>query len=158
MNDNKSILEIELGKYDGVVLSPGPGSPKDSGLLMSFIEKYYDQVPILGVCLGHQALGDFLGMELTMALKPMHGKVTKIRHNEKDLFKDIDNPVEVCRYHSLIVSNPVKEIEVTASTSEDEIMAFKHKELPIYGVQFHPEAILTQEGLKMVRNWLACLR
>lgn len=155
MNDDESILSIDPKEYDGVVLSPGPGEPRNSGYLMSFIEQYYDKLPILGVCLGHQALGEFLGMKLEKALKPMHGKVSLINHDEKGFFNGIQNPIEVCRYHSLVLSNPTKEIEITAQSSQSEMMAFKHKTLPLYGVQFHPEAILTKEGLKMIKNWLS---
>ena len=157
MNDDKSILTINPNKYDGVVLSPGPGDPKNSGFLMSFIEQYYEKLPILGVCLGHQALGEFLGMKLVKALKPMHGKVSSIQHMEKEVFQGINNPVEVCRYHSLVLIKPTEDVVVTAQSSEQEMMAFKHKALPLYGVQFHPEAILTKNGLKMMQNWLSTL-
>jgi anthranilate synthase/aminodeoxychorismate synthase-like glutamine amidotransferase len=155
MNDDKNILEMNPNDHNGVVLSPGPGVPKNSGYLIAFIEKYFDKLPILGVCLGHQALGEFLGMKLEKALIPMHGKVSTIEHNGKDIFKDIINPVKVCRYHSLVLKNPSAETEVTAFTIEKEIMAFKHRILPLYGVQFHPEAILTNNGLEMIRNWLS---
>ena len=155
MNDDSKILEINYTDYDGILLSPGPGEPKNSGYLIAFIERYFDKLPILGVCLGHQALGEFLEMKLEKALKPMHGKVSMIEHNGKDVFKDVTNPLEVCRYHSLVLKNPNKDIEVTAYTREEEIMAFKHISLPLYGVQFHPEAILTNNGLEMINNWLS---
>lgn len=155
MNDDSKLLEMDVEGFDGVVLSPGPGTPEKSGFLMAFIEKFSGMIPILGVCLGHQALGIHFGLKLEKALKPMHGKVSSMYHETKELFQGISNPMEVCRYHSLVLTGEAENILPIAFTQEKEMMAFKHTELPIYGVQFHPEAILTKEGLKLVQNWLS---
>ena len=153
-NDDPTLLTTDIALYDKVLLSPGPGTPDTSNLLLPFISKYQDKIPILGVCLGHQALGQFFGLSIEKAIKPMHGKVTTIEHNGSELFNGIPTTFDVCRYHSLVVSGETEAIELTAFTPEGEAMALRHKTLPIHGVQFHPEAILTEYGLQLIKNWI----
>jgi anthranilate synthase component 2 len=150
--DEKSISAID---FDGIVISPGPNTPSESGDLNAFIKTYYLKCPILGICLGHQALGQFFGAELKHAKKPMHGKVSDIETVKTGIYKNLPDKFSVCRYHSLILEDLNQtELELTAYTSENECMSFQHKKLPITGIQYHPEAILTQNGLELLRNWL----
>lgn len=147
---------LDIDKYSAVVLSPGPGRPEDAGFLMNYIRVFEKQIPILGICLGHQALAQFFGAQIVKSIKPMHGKISKVYlmdiHDE--LFEDMNDEFDVVRYHSLVVEN----IEGTilcalAKTVENENMIFKHQFLPIYGIQYHPEAALTKYGLKILLNW-----
>ena len=146
--------EIKDGNYKGIVLSPGPEVPEKAGNLLTVIGHYHQRLPILGVCLGHQALGQFFGAKLENALKPMHGKVSEICVNSSGLFDDLPQKFNVVRYHSLILKGLPDSIKVTAKTGEGEIMAMEHKNLPIFGVQFHPEAVLTAHGLEVLKNWV----
>lgn len=139
---------------DKIILSPGPKRPTDAGIMMDLIAYFYDKKPILGVCLGHQALGEFFGAKLVKAKEPMHGKTSKIYHSETDIFKNIPNPTEVMRYHSLILEDLPPTLLPTATTTEGELMAFSHQSLPIFGVQFHPESILSPDGMSLLKNWL----
>ena len=150
-NDEITLEEIE--KYDKIVLSPGPGIPEEAGLLLDIIKKFGPTKCILGVCLGHQAIGAYFGATLVKADKPMHGKISTITHNNDIPFEGLEEKLQVVRYHSLILKNVPAELKVTASTSTDEVMAIKHRALPIHGIQFHPEAILTEKGLQMLHNW-----
>ncbi len=143
----------EAEKFEAIVLSPGPGRPVDAGFMMDFIAHFYEKKPLLGICLGHQALGQFFGAHLTHALKPMHGKVSEIHCRPDLLFAELNLVQEVVRYHSLVLKKLPATLQSLAETSEGENMAFKHKNLPIYGIQFHPEAILTKHGLQMLANW-----
>ena len=143
-----------LHKFDGVVLSPGPERPENAGFLMEFVKKYHKELPMLGVCLGHQALGLLLGLSLEKAVLPMHGKKSLIENNGKGIFEGLPSAFEVCRYHSLVLEGESTEIEISATSPTGEIMAFTHKSLPLSGVQFHPEAILTKFGMEMIRNWV----
>jgi len=145
--------DLFCDKYTGVVLSPGPGIPKKAGYLMKIIDYYYLKIPILGICLGHQAIGEFFGAKLAKAQKPMHGKTSNIDHNFDVLFQNIPRRFSVTRYHSLICTNLPNELQVLARTDIGETMALKHQSLPIYGLQFHPEAVLTEYGLELLRNW-----
>jgi anthranilate synthase/aminodeoxychorismate synthase-like glutamine amidotransferase len=152
-NDELDIERLNINTIDGIVLSPGPGRPKDAGCLMQLIAKTAGQLPILGVCLGYQALGEFFGAKLTHALKPIHGKVDYIKHLNTGCFKELTNPMQVMRYHSLVLKSLPIDLEPAAWTNEKELMAFQHKTYPICGVQFHPESIQTLEGLNLLLNW-----
>ncbi|MEZ4804135.1 MAG: aminodeoxychorismate/anthranilate synthase component II [Bacteroidia bacterium] len=150
--NEKSISDIN---FNGIVISPGPNTPSESGDLIAFIEKYHSRYPILGICLGHQALGQFFGAQLRHALKPMHGKVSEISTVKTGIYENLPEKFTVCRYHSLILEELNKtELELTAYTIEKECMSFQHKKWPITGIQYHPEAILTQYGLELLKNWL----
>ena len=136
-----------------IVFSPGPKIPKDAGLMMELIKHFYDKIPMLGICLGHQGIGEFFGAKLIKATKPMHGKISAIFHNDK-IFDNLPPRFNVTRYHSLILSDLENSpLKIIAQTDEKEIMAIKHAHLPIYGVQFHPEAILTEYGIRLLKNW-----
>lgn len=153
VRNNESLKNIQCIKFEGILLSPGPGIPKNAGNLLDIIDYYYRKLPILGICLGHQAIGEFFGSKIIKAQKPMHGKISKVYHNNGTLFKNIPSELSVVRYHSLVCSNLPVDLEILATTNDGEIMALKHRTLPIYGLQFHPEAVLTQYGLEILRNW-----
>jgi anthranilate synthase/aminodeoxychorismate synthase-like glutamine amidotransferase len=145
--------EFARSGYDSIVLSPGPGRP--SAPLMSLIGQHYKSVPILGICLGHQALGEFFGARLVKAAEPMHGKTSVIQHADHPLFRDIPFQLSVMRYHSLLLESlDHTPLTCIARTDAGEIMALSHRSLPLWGVQFHPESILTDFGLKMMQNWV----
>ncbi len=157
-NDEFSTSEIaSFEQYDGVVLSPGPKRPADAGLLMAVVAALHQKVPLLGICLGMQAIGVYFGAVLTRAVLPMHGKVSEVNHLEKGLFELIQQPTKVMRYHSLILEQLPTALEATAWTTTGEIMALQHRRYPLTGLQFHPESILTKEGLIMLQNWLRML-
>jgi anthranilate synthase/aminodeoxychorismate synthase-like glutamine amidotransferase len=145
--------KIILKDYKAVLLSPGPGKPADAGNLLSVINYYHDKLPILGICLGHQALAAYFGATVRKANYPMHGKVSMINCYSDPIFDNIPKQINVVRYHSLITENLPPALKVLAYTSENEIMSFRHISLPIYGLQFHPEAILTEHGLQLLKNW-----
>jgi anthranilate synthase/aminodeoxychorismate synthase-like glutamine amidotransferase len=155
-----SLADLNVPEYGGVVLSPGPGMPAAAGVMPALIAAYYQMVPMLGVCLGHQALGEFFGAAVVRAARPMHGKVTTMRCDVADpLFAGLPPEQPVTRYHSLIVSEPLPAaLLALAHTTgpQPELMALRHRVLPLYGVQFHPEALLTPHGLAMLGNWLRC--
>lgn len=156
-NDKISIKKIKQLHPDKIVISPGPGRPEDAGISCELIDKFKDEIPILGVCLGHQAIGYVFGGKIIQAKKIMHGKTSMIYHNRKDIFKNIPSPFEATRYHSLVVERKTLPgvLEITAWTKEDkEIMGLKHKEYAVWGVQFHPESILTKAGLQLLKNFL----
>ncbi len=155
-NDQISLDELIALKPDHLVVSPGPGEPiKDGGVSPEAVKHFTGKIPVLGVCLGHQCLGAIYGGKVDRAARLMHGKTSSVNHNGQGIFKDIPSPFEGMRYHSLIVHEPVPaELEVLATTSEGEIMALKHREHPTYGVQFHPESILTEHGKKLLKNFL----
>jgi anthranilate synthase component II len=157
-NDALTIADIRKLKPKKIVISPGPGRPEDAGISVEIIKKLGGQVPIFGVCLGHQGIGYAFGAKITNAKNLMHGKTSKIKHNGKDLFKGLPQSFEATRYHSLVIDqkNLPDCLEVTAWTTDDkEIMGVKHKALPIWGVQFHPESILTTEGKSILKNFLS---
>ncbi|MDB5233078.1 MAG: para-aminobenzoate synthase [Hymenobacter sp.] len=153
---------VELSKlaFDGIVLSPGPGTPAQAGVMPAVIKEYYQLKPMLGVCLGHQALGEFFGGKVVRSARPMHGKVSEMRCNTAEpLFAGLPATQEVTRYHSLVLQEPLPtEVLALAHTTGPvpELMALRHRTLPLYGVQFHPEALLTPHGLAILANWFRC--
>jgi len=155
-NNRITIDEIRSLKPDSIVISPGPGRPEDAGISMEVISRFSGQVPILGVCLGHQAIASCFGGSIIHAKRIMHGKTSLITGNEKDIFKGIKKPFQAMRYHSLAVSdeNFPENLEVTARTSDGEIMGLRHITHPTQGVQFHPESIMTTIGKRLVRNFV----
>ena len=160
-NDQITLTDIEQLAPKVIVISPGPGEPNDAGLSLSIIQKFVGVIPILGVCLGHQCIAQHFGAKIIKAKKLMHGKTSKIVHNNLGLFKALNNPLEVARYHSLIVdrSSLPDELEISAWSLDakgnfEEIMALQHKTLAIASVQFHPEAILTEQGQRLLKNYL----
>ena len=154
------LADLHVPDYAGVVLSPGPGTPAAAGVLPALIAAYHRTLPMLGVCLGHQALGEFFGAEVVRAARPMHGKVTALRCDVADpLYAGLPAEQNVTRYHSLIVSEPLPAVLLALARTtgpQPELMALRHRTLPLYGVQFHPEALLTPHGLAMLGNWLRC--
>jgi para-aminobenzoate synthetase component 2 len=155
IRNDESWDRLTDGSVDAVVLSPGPGVPRQAGRLMDIIAHYYHRVPIFGVCLGHQALGEYFGASLALARQPMHGKVSVI-HTGMDevLWQGLPTTFEVTRYHSLVLTDLPEALIPTAVTKQGELMAIRHQTLPIWGVQFHPEAALTQYGLALIKNWI----
>ncbi len=155
-NDQISLGEIRSMNPERICISPGPCTPKEAGISCDVIREFGDSTPILGVCLGHQCIGDVFGGDVVRADRLMHGKTSPIKHNGEGLFAGLDNPFEATRYHSLIVKRDTfpDVLEITAETAEKEIMGLRHKTLPILGVQFHPESILTGEGKKLLKNFL----
>lgn len=155
-NDQITIAEIEKMKPERIVISPGPGTPKDAGISMEVVKRFAGKVPILGVCLGHQAIGYAFGGEIVRAKNLMHGKTSQIKHDNKGVFKGLPNPFTATRYHSLVVKRESLPdcLEISAESEDGEIMGLRHKEFPIEGVQFHPESILTEAGKKLLANFL----
>ncbi|WP_046244878.1 anthranilate synthase component II [Hymenobacter terrenus] len=154
------LAELQAWDFDGIVLSPGPGTPAQAGIMPALIQAFHRQKPMLGVCLGHQALGEFFGATVVRAARPMHGKVADmICDNSEPLFAGLPPTQLVTRYHSLVVSEPLPpDLVPLAHTTgpTPELMALRHRTLPLYGVQFHPEALLTPHGLAILANWLRC--
>lgn len=142
------------GRCDALVISPGPGRPEDAGIAIAAIRRWSGARPILGVCLGHQAVGQAFGASVVRGPEPMHGKTSDIRHDGRTVFAGIENPMGATRYHSLIVTDIPDELEVSAWCDEDIVMGLRHRTLPIEGVQFHPESILTTSGRAMLTNFL----
>ena len=155
-NDQISIEEIEALNPDRICVSPGPCSPAEAGISVELIRHFAGKKPILGVCLGHQAIATAFGGDVVRAKEVMHGKTSPVTHRGTDVFKDIPSPYTVTRYHSLAVKRETlpAELEVTAETNDGEIMGMRHVSLPVYGVQFHPESILTEHGHTLLRNFL----
>jgi anthranilate synthase/aminodeoxychorismate synthase-like glutamine amidotransferase len=154
-NDAITVEELRALAPSHIVISPGPGTPEDAGVSNDIIRAFHGQTPILGVCLGHQCLGHVFGGEVGPAPRLMHGKVSPVYHTNDDLFADIPTPFQATRYHSLIVYEPLPpDFILTAFTAEGEVMAMKHREAPTYGVQFHPESILTEGGKTLLRNFI----
>lgn len=155
-NDKIDLGDLERNTPEKIIISPGPGRPQDAGISCEVIKKFSASIPILGVCLGHQCIASAFGAYIVKAKSLMHGKVSLVYHNEKKLFKGVKNPFKANRYHSLIVDpNTVPStLKVIAHTEDDEIMAISHNNYPIWGVQFHPESILTQTGKKILNNFL----
>ncbi len=159
-NDKINIDEIVKLNPERIVISPGPCSPNEAGISLEIIHKLQGRYPILGVCLGHQCIGQAMGGQVLHARQVMHGKTSPIYHNNTDIFQGLANPFTATRYHSLIVKAPLPvNLEITAWTrnkdaSVDEVMGLRHKTLPIYGVQFHPESILTDSGHQLLQNFL----
>ncbi|WP_445002333.1 aminodeoxychorismate/anthranilate synthase component II [Exiguobacterium alkaliphilum] len=159
-NDDITLEEIEALTPSYLVISPGPCTPNEAGISVEAIRSFAGKVPILGVCLGHQAIAQAFGGEVVHAERLMHGKTSNIRHDGKTLFQDVPQDTVVTRYHSLAVDRASLPdcLDVTAETREGEIMALRHKTLPIEGVQYHPEAILTEHGKEMIRNFIEVYR
>ena len=159
-NDKITLEQVKRLKVDRIVISPGPGSPKDAGVSRQIIRELGPKIPLLGVCLGHQCIGEVYGGVVERNYRLMHGKTSPIHHDGKGVFRGLPNPFEATRYHSLVVRRDrfPKELEITAETKEKEIMGLRHRRFPIYGVQFHPESILTTSGMQLLRNFLGLTR
>ncbi|AEI46059.1 aminodeoxychorismate/anthranilate synthase component II [Paenibacillus mucilaginosus] len=155
-NDEIDLAGIEALNPDHLLISPGPCTPNEAGISLSLIEHFKGRIPILGVCLGHQSIGQVFGGDVVRAEKLMHGKTSEIFHDGKSVFEGLPSPFIATRYHSLIVKRETLPdcLEITAETAEGEIMGLRHKEYPIEGVQFHPESIITDHGHQMLRNFL----
>lgn len=155
-NNKITIEEIEEMKPDRLVISPGPCTPNEAGISVAAIKHFAGKIPILGVCLGHQSIGQAFGGEIVRAERLMHGKTSMIHHDGEGVFAGLPNPFEATRYHSLIIRRETLPdcLQITAETDQREIMGVRHKNMPIEGVQFHPESILTQEGKKLLANFV----
>ena len=159
-NDSVSVGELEqlVGEFDGVLISPGPGTPANAGISIPMVRiALRTQIPLLGECLGHQAIAEALGATVTHAEELMHGKVSRVRHGNDPFFDGVATNFNATRYHSLAVVRDTvpDELEITAETEQGIVMALRHRELPIYGVQYHPESVLTEGGYQQLGNWLA---
>lgn len=155
-NDAITVEEIGARSPDAIVLSPGPCTPRDAGICLDVIHAHAATIPILGVCLGHQAIGEAFGGAVVRAPEPVHGKVAEVRHRAEGLFAGLDAPIRATRYHSLVVERASlpSELAVTAETSDGLIMGLQHRALPVHGLQFHPESILSEHGAHLVQNFL----
>jgi len=155
-NDKVTVEKIMKLKPEKIIISPGPGRPEDAGISCELIEKVKGKIPLLGVCLGHQAIGYVFGGKIIQAKKIMHGKTSRIYHNKKTIFRGLPVPFEATRYHSLVIDRKTTPsvLEVIAWTADKEIMGVKHTKYPLWGVQFHPESILTTVGLHLLANFL----
>ena len=155
-NDKIDARTILKRKYNKIVISPGPGNPNQAGNCLKIVKEIYAKIPILGVCLGHQIIGQAFGGKIVRAQNLMHGKTSKIKHNKEGLFKNIKNNFEATRYHSLVVDreNFPKDLLITAETKNKTIMGLMHKNYEIYGFQFHPESISTKMGMKLIKNFI----
>ena len=155
-NDEITLAEIGKLSLDAIFLSPGPCTPKEAGITVDVIKNFYQTIPILGVCLGHQAIGYAFGAAVVRAGRIMHGKTSDIFNDGKTIFKGLPNPFKGGRYHSLIIEKKTlpDDFEITAYTEEDEIMGIRHKKYPLEGIQFHPESILTPQGKRLIKNFL----
>ena len=155
-NDKITIAEIEEKSPSHIIISPGPCTPKEGGISNAVIKNFAGKVPILGVCLGHQCIAYTFGAKIMRARRIMHGKTSMIHHDNKTIFSGLTDPFEATRYHSLIVNKETlpDSFEITAFADEDEIMGIRHKEIPLEGVQFHPESFLTAQGPKLIKNFL----
>ena len=155
-NDQITLDQIRALKPERILVSPGPCSPRESGLSNEVIRTFSQTIPTLGVCLGHQCIGHVFGASVVVNYRMMHGKTSPIKHNGKDLFEGMPNPFAATRYHSLVIKRDTmpEVLEITAETDEGEIMGVKHRTLPIWGVQFHPESILTESGRTILENFL----
>jgi anthranilate synthase/aminodeoxychorismate synthase-like glutamine amidotransferase len=160
-NDQLTVQDVEALRPERILISPGPCTPSDAGISVELIRWFAGKVPVLGVCLGHQALGEAFGGKVVRAQKLMHGKTSKVEHDGKTVFRGLSSPMTATRYHSLIVSENSlpDELEVSAHTVESDgtrvIMGLRHRKFPVEGVQFHPESVLTTDGKKLVQNFLA---
>ncbi|HAY46926.1 MAG TPA: anthranilate/aminodeoxychorismate synthase component II [Gammaproteobacteria bacterium] len=155
-NDEISVAEIAKLSPDRIMVSPGPGTPDSAGVSLEVIKYFAGKVPLMGVCLGHQSIGQAFGGKIVHAIDVMHGKTSMVEHNGSELFANIPSPYRVTRYHSLVVERKSlpAEFEVTAWTSDGEIMGLRHREMQLVGVQYHPESILTEHGHRLLQNFL----
>lgn len=154
-NDDLTAEDVAELNPEKIILSPGPCTPNEAGITLDVIKRMGGRVPILGVCLGHQSIGQAFGAKVVRANRPVHGKTSAIHHEGKGLFKDLPTPFRATRYHSLVVEELPEELEATAFTEDGIVMAMQHRELPVYGVQFHPESIMTEHGKQLLQNFLA---
>jgi anthranilate synthase/aminodeoxychorismate synthase-like glutamine amidotransferase len=159
-NDAITLGEIEKSEYSGIVISPGPGTPSDAGISIPAIQRFAGKIPILGVCLGHQAIGEAFGGKIVRAPRPIHGKSCILSHRGLGIFEGLSAGIEVGRYHSLVVDKSTlpNVLEVTAETSDGIIMGLRHRKFEVEGVQFHPESILTKSGMKMLSTFVSRCR
>lgn len=155
-NDKITIEEIKALAPERIVLSPGPKSPREAGICIDAVREFYDKIPILGICLGHQSIGEAFGATVSYAKKIFHGKQSEITHTGDSVFTGIDSPIKVARYHSLAVKKEGLPdcLRILAETDDGEIMAMRHKEYPVVGLQFHPESIYTEHGKRMLENFI----
>lgn len=156
-NDKITVEEIKEMNPERIILSPGPKSPKEAGICLDVVKEFYDKKPMLGICLGHQCIGEAFGGKVSYAKALFHGKKSRIIHEGTGIFEGIESPVFVARYHSLAVMEEELPscLRVTARTEDGEIMAIQHKKFPVYGLQFHPESIYTEHGKRMIENFLS---
>lgn len=153
-NDEDADKALQTGEYNGILLGPGPCTPAEAGCMMQVISDWSGKIPMLGVCLGHQALGMHFGWTLSKAENPVHGKANHAIHNGQGLFEGISNPMQIGRYHSLIVKEERDSSVHPVAWCGREVMALQHEEWPVWGVQFHPESVLTTDGLTLLKNWI----
>ncbi len=155
-NDEISLEDIRRAKPDAIVISPGPCTPKEAGISVDVIREFYREIPILGVCLGHQSIGYAFGAKIVRAKRLMHGKTSQITHTGEGIFEGLKNPFTAVRYHSLVIDKSTlpEVLKITAWSEDDEIMGIQHVEYPLFGVQFHPESVLSEEGMKLLENFL----
>ncbi len=158
-NDATSVSDVLDRKPDGILISPGPGTPSDAGVTLELIQALAGSIPLFGVCLGHQALAQAFGARIARAATPVHGKTSRVSHDGRGVFRDLPGSFEATRYHSLVVARASvpPSLEVSATAEGGEVMGLRHRELRVEGVQFHPESILTEHGPQLVQNWLSCL-
>ena len=158
-NDRISLVEITAGNYEAIIISPGPGTPDDAGLSKQIVREFAGKLPILGICLGHQVIGEVFGGNVVRAPQPVHGKTTEVAHQGDGLYTDLPQPFTAGRYHSLIVeeSSLPECLEITARNEENLIMGLRHRQFNVQGVQFHPESILTPVGNKLLANFLSSI-
>ncbi|KKM11378.1 anthranilate synthase component II [Clostridiales bacterium PH28_bin88] len=159
-NDDLSISDIYRLRPEMLVISPGPCTPNEAGISLQVIREFQGRIPLLGVCLGHQAIGQVFGAEVIRAQKPVHGKVSLITHDGKTIYRGLKNPLTVCRYHSLSLgpASIPPCLEVTSWSEDGEVMGIRHRQYPVEGVQFHPEAILTEGGKELLKNFIQIAR
>jgi anthranilate synthase/aminodeoxychorismate synthase-like glutamine amidotransferase len=159
-NDKITVEEIERLELEGIVISPGPGNPDGAGISLALIRRFHETIPILGVCLGHQAIGQAFGGTVSRARKQMHGKTSRIHHDGRGVFAALPQDFEATRYHSLVVLDEgfPADLEISARAEDGEIMGLRHRRFPVEGVQFHPESILTGQGKALLRNFLGLVR
>jgi anthranilate synthase component 2 len=159
-NDEISVADVLAARPDAIVLSPGPCTPKEAGICLDLIRAASASTPMLGVCLGHQAIGQVFGGDVVRSPLPMHGKLSRISHNARGVFRGLNGPFQATRYHSLIVdrASAPAELEITAETEDGLIMGLSHRKLPVHGVQFHPESILSEHGALILQNFLDLAR
>lgn len=153
-NDEKTLAEIIELAPERIILSPGPKTPKEAGITLEVIRHFHNKIPILGVCLGHQALGQFFAAKVVKGVYPIHGKTSKIQHKNQGIFAEFEEGMQVMRYHSLIIENTENtDLEVWARAEDGTIMAIGHPHFPIVGLQFHPESVLSPQGLALLKAW-----
>lgn len=154
LHDKISIDDITNLNPDKIIISPGPGKPENAGISKEVVKQFYTKIPLLGVCLGHQCIGEVFGSKIIPAKHMMHGKTDEIEHNESLLFDTISNPMTVARYHSLVLDSVPNGFRLSAWDSQNDIMAMQHESLPVFGIQFHPESFLTPTGDDLLRNFV----